>query len=119
MKKIVARELLEHASKDRDFQLINPRLANTFQAYRKLFNIHTSHLVTLQTAKKGFYKRRNITSSSLKETFEQSKRNFKHRLCQRGYPLMLVKEILTEVKFTDRKEALPNKTNKRDFTVCY
>ena len=32
---------------------------------------------------------------------------------------MLVKEILTEVKFTDRKEALPNKTNKRDFTVCY
>ena len=32
---------------------------------------------------------------------------------------MLVKEILTEVMFTDRKEALRNKTNKRDFTVCY
>ena len=57
--------------------------------------------------------------NSVKETFEQSKRDFEHRLCQRGYPLTLVKEILTEVKFTGRKEALRNKTNKRDFTVCY
>ena len=31
---------------------------------------------------------------------------------------MLVKEILTVVKFTNRKEALCNKTNKRDFTAC-
>ena len=62
---------------------------------------------------------RLLGTNSVKETFEQSKRDFKHRLCQRGYALMLVKEILTEVKFTDRKVALPNKTNKRDFIVCY
>ena len=30
-----------------------------------------------------------------------------------------LRTVLTEVKFTNRKEALLNKTNKRDFTVCY
>ena len=50
------------------------------------------------------------TNSVHKENFEQSKGDFAHRLCQRGYPLTLVKEIQTEVKFTNRKEALRNKT---------
>ena len=36
--------------------------------------------------------------------------NFEHRLCQTGYPLMLVKEILTVVNFTNRKGTLRNKT---------
>ena len=33
-----------------------------------------------------------------------------YRLCKRGHPLTLVQEMLTDVKFTDRKKALCNKT---------
>ena len=79
-------------------------------------------MLPFKLQKRGFIQGealRLLGTNLVKETFEQSKRDFKHRLCQRGYPVILVKEILTEVKFTDRKEALPNKTNKRDFTVCY
>ena len=68
-------------------------------------------------SKKGFIKRevlRLLRTNSVRENFEQSKRDLK-----RGYPLTLVQEILTEVKFTDRNEALRNKTNTRYFTVCY
>ena len=43
--------------------------------------------------------------TQLGENFEQSKRDL-----ERGYPITLVQEILTEVKFTDRNEALRNKT---------
>ena len=47
--------------------------------------------------------------------------NFEHRLCQTGYPLMLVKEILTVVNFTDRKGTLRNKTKqtKGILPFCY
>ena len=68
-------------------------------------------------SKKGFIKGealRLLRTNSVRENFEQSKRDLK-----RGYPLTLVQEILTEVKFTDRNEALRNKTNIRYFTVCY
>ena len=68
-------------------------------------------------SKKGFIKGealRLLRTNSVRENFEQSKRDLK-----RGYPLMLIQEILTEVKFTDRNEALRNKTNIRYFTVCY
>ena len=37
--------------------------------------------------------------------FEQSKRDL-----EQGYPLTLIQEIQTEVKFTDKKEPLCNKT---------
>ena len=53
---------------------------------------------------------RLLRTNSLRENFEQSKWDFAHRLCQRGYPLMLVKEILTVVKLTNRKGTLRNKT---------
>ena len=43
--------------------------------------------------------------TQLGENFEQSKRDL-----ERGYPITLVQEILTEVKFTGRNEALRNKT---------
>ena len=63
---------------------------------------------------------RLLRTNSVTENFEQSKRDFEHRPCQRGYPLKLVQEILTEVTFTNGKEALRNKTKQtRDFTVCY
>ena len=68
-------------------------------------------------SKKGFIKRealRLLRTNSVREDFEQSKRDLK-----RGYPLTLVQEILTDVKFTDRNEALRSKTNTRYFTVCH
>ena len=43
--------------------------------------------------------------TQLGENFEQSKRDL-----ERGYPITLVQEILTEVKFTGRNEVLRNKT---------
>ena len=46
--------------------------------------------------------------TQLGENFEQSKRDL-----ERGYPITLVQEILTEVKFTGRNEALHNKQNKQ------
>ena len=60
-----------------------------------------------------------LRTNSLRGNFKQSKWDFAHRLCQRGYPPMLIKEILTVVKFTKRKGALHNKTKqkKRDFTI--
>jgi len=63
---------------------------------------------------------RLLRTNSVKENFETSKRDFKQRLFQRDYPLTLVRKILTEVQFSDRKEALENKTKQtRDSTVCY
>ena len=59
-------------------------------------------------SKKGFIKRealRLLRTNSVREDFEQSKRD--------------VQEILTEVKFTDRNDALRSKTNTRYFTVCH
>ena len=44
---------------------------------------------------------------------ENSKRDFVETLCKRGYPITLVRKILAEVKFANRKEALRNKTKQR------
>ena len=48
--------------------------------------------------------------TQLGENFEQSKRDL-----ERGYPITLVQEILTEVKFTDRNGVLSNKTKQKRF----
>jgi len=45
-------------------------------------------------------------------SFNKYKRDFEQRLCNRGYPTALVHKILTEVQFSDRTEALRNKTKK-------
>ena len=44
--------------------------------------------------------------------FCKYKQDFGQRLCNRGYPTALVHKILTEVQFSDRTEALRNKTKK-------
>ena len=65
--------------------------------------------------KKGFIKRealRLLRTNSVKENFYKHKRDFEQRLCNRGYPTALVHKILTEVQFSDRTEALRNKTKK-------
>ena len=65
--------------------------------------------------KKGFIKGealRLLRTNSVKENFDKHKRDFKQRLCNRGYPTALGHKILTEVQFSDRTEALRNKTKK-------
>jgi len=65
--------------------------------------------------KKGFIKGealRLLRTNSVKENFNKCKQDFEQRLCNRGYPTALVHKILTEVQFSDRTEALRNKTKK-------
>ena len=92
-----------------------PRLATVVPSavkYRKFkITFQFTHLSSCHPSncKKGFVKGealRLLRTNSVRENFEQSKRDLR-------------------VKFTDRKEALRNKTkqtvpkNSRDFTVCY
>ena len=65
--------------------------------------------------KKGFIKGEALCplrTNSVKENFYKHKRDFEQRLCNRGHPTTLVHKILTEVQFSNRTEALRNKTNK-------
>ena len=64
--------------------------------------------------KKGFIKGEALCllTNSVKENFCKYKRDFEQRFCNRGYPTALVHKILTEVSFSDRTEALRNKTKK-------
>ena len=67
--------------------------------------------------KKGFIKGealRLLRTNSVKENFENVKRDFEQRLYNRGYPVMLVKNILREVRFENRKEALRSKPKQRN-----
>jgi len=69
----------------------------------------------LFNTKKGFIKGETLCllrTNSVKENFNKCKRDFEQRLCNRGYPMTLVHKILTEVQFSDRAEALRNKTKK-------
>ena len=49
-------------------------------------------------------------TNSVKETFELRKLEFLTRLLERAYPRELAENILAEVKFSSRNEALQNKT---------
>ena len=63
--------------------------------------------------KKGFIKRetsRLLRTNSVKEIFELRKLEFLTCLLERGYPRELAENILAEVKFSSRNEALQNKT---------
>ena len=102
--------------KDLAFQLIKFMTCKHVSSLPKTFQY--THFSSCYPSKKG-EALCLLGINSVKETFKRSKWGSEHRLCQRGYPLTLVKEILTEIKFTDIKEALRNETNKRDFTVCY
>ena len=61
----------------------------------------------LFNTKKGFIKRRSITS------FNNQLSQREQILCKRGYPTSLVCKILTEVQFSDRTEALCSKQKRR------
>ena len=65
------------------------------------------------SVKKGFVKGealRLLRTNSVKKTFELRKLEFLTRLLARGYPRELAENILAEVKFSSRNEALQNKT---------
>jgi len=67
--------------------------------------------------KKGLIKGkalRLLLTNSVKENFENFKRDFEQRLYNRGYPVTLVKNILSEVRFENRKEALRSKPKQRN-----
>ena len=53
---------------------------------------------------------RLLRTNSVKESFDNLKREFESRLYLRGYPHNLVRKILTEVQFSSRQSALRNKT---------
>ena len=62
--------------------------------------------------KKGFVKGaalRLLRTNSSKVVFEENIKNFKTRLVSRDYPSNLVDEILSEVNFAERKNALTQK----------
>ena len=65
--------------------------------------------------KKGFNKGetlRLLRTNSERENFEQSNQDLEW-----GYPVALVQEIWTEVKFTDRNNALRNKTKQTNWEI--
>ena len=65
------------------------------------------------SVKKGFIKGeilRLLRTNSVKEIFELRKLEFLTCLLERGYPRELAENILAEVKFSSRNEALQNKT---------
>ena len=67
--------------------------------------------------KKGFIKGealRLLRTNSVKENFENFKRDFEQRLYKRGYAVTLVKNTLSEVRFENRKEALRSKPKQRN-----
>ena len=80
-------------------------------------------MVHRANCKKGFIKGealRLLRTNSVRENFVKTKRDFEHRLCERGYPLTLVQEILTDGKKTEKRIfATEQHINKRDFTVCH
>jgi len=47
--------------------------------------------------------------------------NFKKRLTERGYPINLVENVLSEVKHEGRKQSLAKKTKRiqTDLAFCY
>ena len=88
------------------------RFTNPLQANETFQYTHFSSCHPFKT-KKGFIEGealRLLRTNSAKEKFYKHKRDFKQRLCNRGYPATFVHKILTEVRFSDRTEALRNKT---------
>ena len=79
--------------------------------------IHTFHLLSL-SVKKGFVKgeaSRILRANSSKTTFEEIISNFEQRLIDRGYPqTMIKKNLLSDIKFTERESALLKHNNKEE-----
>ena len=72
--------------------------------------------------KKGFIKGealRLLRTNSSKETFEENINKFKQNLRLRGYSNNFIEKVLSEVKFSDRKSTLKEKTKARKEILCH
>ena len=80
---------------------------------QKRSNTRISLHATPSASKRVLLKQRHYVcyerTNSIKEKFESSKRDFKFRLLERGYPQKLVNNIQAEVDFSSRNNALKYK----------
>ena len=61
---------------------------------------------------------RILRTHSPKTTFEENISNFKKRLIDRGYPQTMIKNLLSDIKFTERESALLKHSNKEEKKYC-
>ena len=57
---------------------------------------------------------RTLRTNSSKTSFEENISNFKKRLIDRGYPQTMIKNLLSDIKFTERESALLKHNNKEE-----
>ena len=57
---------------------------------------------------------RILRTNSSKTTFEENISNFKNHLIDRGYPQTMIKNLLSDIKFTERESALLKHNNKEE-----
>ena len=73
------------------------------------------------SVKKRFVKGEALTilrTNSSKTTFEENISNFKKPLIDRGYPQTMIKNLLSDIKFTERESALLKHSNKEEKKYC-
>ena len=103
-------------SKDFAFQLLEFSIHKPISRPLKLFSIYTSCPVNHSLRKRVLIIKgealRLLRTNPVKENFYKYKRDFGQKLCNRGYSTALVHKILAEVHFSNRTEALRNKTKR-------
>ena len=57
---------------------------------------------------------RILRTNSSKTTFEENISNFKKRLIDRGYPQTMTENLLSDIKFTERRSVLLKHNNKEE-----
>ena len=74
------------------------------------------------SVKKRFVKEealRILRTNSSKTTFEENISNFKKRLIDRGYPQTMIKNLLSDINFTERESALLKHNNKEEKNIAF
>ena len=102
-------------SKDLTFQLLEFSIHKPISSPLKLFSTHTSYPANHSLRKSVLSKEKHYVfqePTQLRRFFLKYNRDFEQSICNRGYPTALVHKILIEVQFSDRTEALRNKTKK-------
>ena len=94
-------------------------LAPTFQYTPEYTHFTSCHPPSV---KKGFVKGealRILRTNSSKTTFEENISNFKNRLIDRGFPKTMIKNLLSNIKFTERESALLKHNNKGGKNIAF
>ena len=61
---------------------------------------------------------RILRTNSSKTAFEENISNFKNRLIDRGYPKTMIKNLLSNIKFTERESGLLKHNSKEGKKYC-